>query len=315
MHGDPENGMLHGTAAFPLHHKAFLWTYESAIIYTALLQGPYLDPPISTEEACSITLPYWEWDLAYTKTGKDTGNWDKIFESDVFREPAVFGDTTPDSFGYVDSGYFSPLTSNYGKDSTGKDRKGHPLTRRYIFEKLPKNFDLLSNMNNKPTFADFIPRIHVQLHGFIHSWVSGWMAGTGNAGFDPLFYLHHCNNDRLWHIWVDCHGWEFYGIDDLTEIQYKALNPINGGSLPESSPTTKIPWKVGLEDTVNFYVDKVTAKFLPVSDWPQIQELWSTGTDAERGWNGLFYRYGPDKLVMNNGLICPDNVWSLVNQQ
>jgi len=310
MHGELRNGMLHKTSAFPKQHKAFLWIYESAVIYTALVEGPYMDPPVTEEEACSITLPYWEWDLAYTKNENGTGNWNKITESDVFREPAVFGDCTPElTSGFVDSGYFSPLTTDYGKDVS------KPLKRSYIFKNLPLKFDLAGNFNNKTTFAQFIPKIHLELHSLIHTWVSGWMSSTGSAGYDPLFYLHHCNNDRLWNIWVDCRGWEFLGMYDLTETQYKAMNPISG-SYPEYSPDTKIPWLVGLDDKLNFYVTAgVTAIFLPESDWPTLRELWSTGTDAKRGWNGLYYRYGPDKLVRSNTLICPDNVWSLVNQE
>lgn len=33
-----------------------------------------------------------------------------------------------------------------------------------------------------------------------HRWVGGDMA-TGRSPIDPLFYLHHCNLDRLWAIW------------------------------------------------------------------------------------------------------------------
>jgi hypothetical protein len=37
-------------------------------------------------------------------------------------------------------------------------------------------------------------------HNFIHNWVGGDM-GTGASPTDPIFWLHHCNVDRLWTEW------------------------------------------------------------------------------------------------------------------
>ncbi|HEX8263483.1 MAG TPA: tyrosinase family protein [Allosphingosinicella sp.] len=38
-------------------------------------------------------------------------------------------------------------------------------------------------------------------HGDIHVAVNGFMASFNTAGLDPLFWLHHCNLDRLWEVW------------------------------------------------------------------------------------------------------------------
>ena len=38
-------------------------------------------------------------------------------------------------------------------------------------------------------------------HGSIHMAVGGWMSSFSTAGLDPLFWLHHCNIDRLWEVW------------------------------------------------------------------------------------------------------------------
>lgn len=39
-------------------------------------------------------------------------------------------------------------------------------------------------------------------HGSMHGAVGGWMGRFGTAGLDPLFWLHHCNIDRLWEVWL-----------------------------------------------------------------------------------------------------------------
>jgi tyrosinase len=38
-------------------------------------------------------------------------------------------------------------------------------------------------------------------HGAVHVAVGGFMGAFDTAGLDPLFWLHHCNVDRLWTVW------------------------------------------------------------------------------------------------------------------
>ncbi len=48
-----------------------------------------------------------------------------------------------------------------------------------------------------------------QPHGGIHNWVggdSGWMLDPRLAARDPIFWLHHCNIDRLWESWLKLGG-------------------------------------------------------------------------------------------------------------
>lgn len=43
-----------------------------------------------------------------------------------------------------------------------------------------------------------------QLHNRVHLWVGGDM-GPGTSPNDPVFFLHHCNVDRLWALWQYAH--------------------------------------------------------------------------------------------------------------
>ncbi|MDQ3937568.1 MAG: tyrosinase family protein, partial [Chloroflexota bacterium] len=43
-----------------------------------------------------------------------------------------------------------------------------------------------------------------QLHNRVHLWVGGDM-GPGTSPNDPVFFLHHCNIDRLWALWQHGH--------------------------------------------------------------------------------------------------------------
>ena len=43
-------------------------------------------------------------------------------------------------------------------------------------------------------------------HNYVHRWVTGHME-TGASPNDPIFFMHHCNIDRLWAMWqMDGHG-------------------------------------------------------------------------------------------------------------
>ncbi|MBT2418483.1 tyrosinase family protein [Streptomyces sp. ISL-22] len=48
--------------------------------------------------------------------------------------------------------------------------------------------------NNKP-----------HLHNQVHMWVGGDM-GPAHSPNDPVFFLHHCNVDRIWEGWMDRYG-------------------------------------------------------------------------------------------------------------
>ncbi|MFI5531213.1 tyrosinase family protein [Kitasatospora sp. NPDC051853] len=43
------------------------------------------------------------------------------------------------------------------------------------------------------------------LHNQVHLWVGGDMLPASSPN-DPVFYLHHCNVDRLWEGWMNRHG-------------------------------------------------------------------------------------------------------------
>jgi len=47
-------------------------------------------------------------------------------------------------------------------------------------------------------------RLEIIPHGSIHNAVGGpggFMSAFNTAGLDPIFWLHHCNIDRLWEVW------------------------------------------------------------------------------------------------------------------
>ncbi|MBK4734962.1 tyrosinase family protein [Noviherbaspirillum pedocola] len=48
----------------------------------------------------------------------------------------------------------------------------------------------------------FEPQLESAPHNPVHNLIGGYMANINTSPMDPIFYLHHCNIDRLWHAWA-----------------------------------------------------------------------------------------------------------------
>ena len=69
-----------------------------------------------------------------------------------------------------------------------------------------------------------------QLHNGLHGWFGGGghMGSVAVSPFDPMFYLHHCNCDRLWAMWqMDGHADEY---------------PLAGGDAEHHRTDPMYPW-------------------------------------------------------------------------
>ncbi|HYN97362.1 MAG TPA: tyrosinase family protein [Pilimelia sp.] len=90
---------------------------------------------------------------------------------------------------------------------------------------------------NSSVSTGYRSRNEVQLHNRVHNYVGGHM-GTREAPNDPVFWLHHCNIDRLWWLWQRTRGIDTYqprtgttsGVVDNTET----MRPFATGRTPAS---------------------------------------------------------------------------------
>jgi tyrosinase len=75
------------------------------------------------------------------------------------------------------------------------------------------------------------------LHNRVHVWVGGDM-GPGTSPNDPVFYLNHCNEDRLWEAWMVQQG-RLYEPDDTApdSLFRQRLNDPLVSMLTQAQPT------------------------------------------------------------------------------
>lgn len=63
-------------------------------------------------------------------------------------------------------------------------------------------------------FSDATSSLAGTPHGVVHVRIGGWMGSVPTAGQDPIFYLHHCNIDRLWDLWLAQSGGRVDPVSD-----------------------------------------------------------------------------------------------------
>jgi hypothetical protein len=134
---------------------------------------------------------------------------------------------------------------------------------------------------------------------------------------DPLFWMNHCNIDRFYLFWMDCNEFESVKNQSITSTHYYAANPINPRGYVAYNPYYPflLPYKVTADSQIPFYYrSNGDSKVFTSKRWPTPRQVWGA-TPGAKGYDGMWYGYGPDSLVAELGPACPKNVkWSLVHQ-
>ncbi|MGH6842341.1 MAG: tyrosinase family protein, partial [Methylocella sp.] len=154
-----------------------------------------------------VTLPYWDWTRSDSR--------------DLDAEPW--------------KSFFGGRSNTGGRfDNWNYNRSSTPVGG------LP-NLDQIIDEVRAATFTGF-RAMECSSHGQPHNWTGGTMAG-GNSPLDPLFYLHHCNVDRLWAMWQRNHtGLPQYTLEHIPcddrpggdEAKVPLNSPMIGGATPAS---------------------------------------------------------------------------------
>jgi hypothetical protein len=161
----------------------------------------------------TVTIPYWDW-------------------TDPASSPF-----TPDFLGGAGTGTNGkvlPADGPFAKDGPNHwtlhvvDNVGDPdYLQRYLNGADPSNVfpntlptpaNVTTNLNITPYEVSpwkgfpnidncFRSHHEADLHNWIHNWVGGSMLNMTSPN-DPCFWLHHCNIDRLWAVWMKQHPLE-----------------------------------------------------------------------------------------------------------
>ncbi|KAJ4347254.1 uncharacterized protein N0V89_011194 [Didymosphaeria variabile] len=147
-----------------------------------------------------IAILYWDW----------SQDWKNMPLAPVWDVEGGFGGDgqrdTPITVGEgrcVSDGPFANVEAQY----FGDEAKPHCLSRGFAsdahIERIgePISPDALEELRERSTtFAEYAPELEHRAHIFMRDGVRGdFRAYTGP--YDPVFFLHHVNIDRLWALW------------------------------------------------------------------------------------------------------------------
>ncbi len=169
----------HQTWFFLPWHRGYLATFEAAVARTVRqLGGPD-----------EWALPYWNYSEDRT-----------INPEARFLPPAFREQTLPDG---TNNALFAPRQFAPGGDVGLRDQDVS-LAALNEFEFTPA-FSFGSGFGGPRTGFSHFGQSNGELerapHNVVHGRIGGWMGNPNTAAFDPIFWLHHCNIDRLWEEW------------------------------------------------------------------------------------------------------------------
>jgi tyrosinase len=80
-------------------------------------------------------------------------------------------------------------------------RVGEAFSIAYIRERAQNTGVDIPDLYRMNDFRQFSEGLRSWWHNAIHGYVGGDMSDPNLAAYDPIFYPHHCNIDRIWAIW------------------------------------------------------------------------------------------------------------------
>lgn len=183
---------IHGTESNPLSlqkqceheswyffpwHRIYLYYFEQIVRQAVVEAGGPED----------WTLPYWNYDLG--------GEFASLPEP--FRQPA--DESNPLYVGvrrpYYNAG--GPLPELVSTEEAAL------ALREFIGNAM---FGGNNKSPHRPRFWGQSGLPEETPHGTVHVQVGGWMRNPEEAAWDPIFWLHHANIDRIWAVWNEREG-------------------------------------------------------------------------------------------------------------
>ena len=108
----------------------------------------------------------------------------------------------PDQFRQQKDPQWAPLFNPRGMGVNNKPvNDGDPIDTTTYLTQLMNSALCEQNYNQSGDIQGFCLDLDSGLHGTVHGDIGGQMGSVPTAGNDPIFWMHHCNIDRLWASW------------------------------------------------------------------------------------------------------------------
>ncbi|KAJ7288750.1 tyrosinase [Mycena rebaudengoi] len=216
-----EGYCTHGNVLFPTFHRPYVSLFEQALQRAAIqIAATYtVDQARFKQAALTLRQPYWDWAqnsvpppevISLDKVSIIAPNGKKTQINNPLRR-YTFHPIDP-SFPEPYSGWKTTLRfpDTTDPDATDDVQQLTSTLRSAQRQLTSKTFNLLTRVHTWPAFSNHTPgdggstsnsleAIHDSVHVDVGG--NGQMSDPSVAAFDPIFFLHHCNVDRLLSLW------------------------------------------------------------------------------------------------------------------
>ncbi|KAK6343803.1 hypothetical protein TWF696_007465 [Orbilia brochopaga] len=217
---------IHGADSFPYWHRPYTVYFEQCLYWNAQLcigLSKRMDDNRKNwwyNYARLFRLPYWDWALnnaqmppsftnptyCYRNGGLADDN-GACFESPFYRyrfpndyrNPAVFGGAPWTNQPFTLRSPSSSVDSNIGQSQQILGANFNNI-RQSTYQMLV-NQRSWYGFSNHQSPGPSLEGIHDTIHGCVGGNNNGHMSIVPYSAFDPIFWIHHCNVDRLYAIW------------------------------------------------------------------------------------------------------------------
>lgn len=224
-----------------------------------------------------LTLPYWDWTY---DTSPDPSDQRGSLWKDNFLGPS--GSTVPTDNNAVLTGEFRrgawtvnihpiPPGSNSGPDlrrqlqvNEGRlpDKSEVDTVLKIAYYDGPPWDDSSDLQSFRNTFEGWSSGPN--LHNRVHVWVGGSMLPMTSPN-DPVFFLHHCNVDRIWAMWQAKHPGQNYPPSRKMLMPMGTVNTGGAASTTLTGVGTLFTLQVGAGDTLTILDGSASPPVVTVS--------------------------------------------------
>ncbi|PVD32161.1 hypothetical protein C0Q70_07590 [Pomacea canaliculata] len=245
---------VHGSATFPHWHRLYVDQVENALL----------------AHGSAVSVPYWDWTQPIRQLPA------LINEASYFDSRSQTEESNP---------FFQVKILDTGKVTT-RDPQPELFNSDYLLNNVLLALEQTS-------FCDFEIQFEI-VHNALHSLVGGRglysLSSLDYAAFDPLFFLHHANVDRIWAIWQALQ--QYRGLPDdksdcALNIMRKPLHPFDDKGQNEFDLTNRYSRPIDVFDYSNHFDYHYDT--LNFNSWtiPQLEEVLKRQRAQDRLFAGF----------------------------
>ncbi|TFY82262.1 hypothetical protein EWM64_g1750 [Hericium alpestre] len=217
-----EGYCTHGSVLFPTWHRPYMMLYEQVLQSHAkdIAKKYTVDQGRWAQAAANLRQPYWDWASNAVPPPEVISEQQVTIVGFDGKKVKVDNPLIRYKFHPIDPSFPSPYsgwqTTLRHPTSSSPDAKEDINQMKSVLQSAQsdittKIYNLLTRVHTWPAFSNHTPddggsssNSLEAIHDGIHNDVGGGgqMADPSVAGFDPIFFLHHANVDRMLALWA-----------------------------------------------------------------------------------------------------------------